>query len=177
MKPKTNPQTDKDYYAYVLVYVDDLLHLNHDQEIFMKELEVVYRLKYGILVPPIRYLGPNVEKVQLEEVSIACSTTIEEYCGAAIDNVGKIIGLDETHHFKVFGTKAGERPFLAPYIPEIDVTKVLDDDLQYCYLQLVGLLIWEIKLGRFYIMIGVSVLYQQQFNPREVQLNALYSIF
>ena len=77
MKPKTNPQTDKDYYAYVLVYVDDLLHLNHDQEIFMKELEVVYRLKYGILVPPIRYLGPNVEKVQLEEVSIAWSTTIE----------------------------------------------------------------------------------------------------
>ena len=77
----------------------------------------------------------------------------------------------------MFGSKAGKRPFLAPYIPEIDVTKVLDDDLQYCYLQLVGLLIWAIELGRIYIMIELSVIYQQQFNPREVQLNALYSIF
>ena len=36
-----------------------------------------------------------------------------------------MLELDGTQHLKVFGTKAGERPFLAPYRPEIDVTKVL----------------------------------------------------
>ena len=29
MKHETNPQTGKDYYAYLLVYVDDLLYLHH----------------------------------------------------------------------------------------------------------------------------------------------------
>ena len=49
---------------------------------------------------------------------------------------------------KVLGAKAGERPFPAPYRPSIDVTKVLGDYLQSLYLQLIGVLIWTIELGR-----------------------------
>ena len=30
MKPKTNPQTGKEYYAYVLLYLNSLIHLHHD---------------------------------------------------------------------------------------------------------------------------------------------------
>ena len=52
IKPETNPKTRKEYHAYVLVYVDDFLHLHHDLEIFMKELKCVYWLKDGRLVPP-----------------------------------------------------------------------------------------------------------------------------
>ena len=37
--------------------------------------------------------------------------------------------LDGTQHLKVFGTKEGERPFPAPYKPEIDVMKLLGDEL------------------------------------------------
>ena len=44
-KPETNPQTGKEYYDYVLVYVDDLLYIQHYMEIFMRELKGVYRLK------------------------------------------------------------------------------------------------------------------------------------
>ena len=44
-----------------------MLHIHHDQEILMKELIVVYRLKDFSLVPPARYLGANVEKVQLKD--------------------------------------------------------------------------------------------------------------
>ena len=42
------------------------------------------------------------------------------------------------------GTKAGERPTLEPYRPEIDVTKVLGDGIQYTYIQLIGVLRGEI---------------------------------
>ena len=38
-----------EYYAYVLVYVDDLLHLHHDPDTFMNHLSEVYRLKNGSL--------------------------------------------------------------------------------------------------------------------------------
>ena len=51
-----------------------------------------------------------------------------------------MLELDGTQHLKVFGTKAGERPFLEPYRPEIDVTKVIGDDIQSRYLQIIGVL-------------------------------------
>ena len=51
-----------------------------------------------------------------------------------------MLELDRDQHLKVFGTKAGERPFLAPCRPEIDVTKVIGDDLQSRYLQIIGVL-------------------------------------
>ena len=38
MKPETNPQNVKEYYDYVLVYVDELLHIYHDPELFTKKL-------------------------------------------------------------------------------------------------------------------------------------------
>ena len=78
--------------------------------------------------------------MQSEDVYIVWSTTSEEYCCADIDNVDKIIDLNGTQPLKVFGTKAGKRPFLAPCRPEIDVKKVLGNDIQYIYLQLIVLL-------------------------------------
>lgn len=115
--------------------------------------------------------------MQLEDGSVAWSTTSEEYCRAAIDNVEKMLEQEGTQPLKVFGTKAGERPFPAPYRPEVDVTKVLGDDLHSRYLQLIGVLRWAIELGRIDIITEVSVLSQHQCNPREGHLNALYKIF
>ena len=77
INPNTNPQTGKEYYVYILVYVDDFLHINHNPEIFMRELKVAYRLKYGSLVPPTRSLGANVYKVKLDDGYISWSTTGE----------------------------------------------------------------------------------------------------
>ena len=74
IKAKTKPD-GTEYYAYVLVYVDDVLHLNNDPETFMNRLAEVYRLKYGSVVEPVRYLGANIEKVQLDDGSVAWSMT------------------------------------------------------------------------------------------------------
>ena len=60
MKPDIKPQTVKEYYVYGLVYVEDLIHIHHDTEIFMKELKVVYRLKDGSLEPTSGSLSANV---------------------------------------------------------------------------------------------------------------------
>ena len=75
------------------MYVDDLLHIHQDLEAFMKELKGVYRLKDDSLGPLNRYLGANVEKVQLEDGSVAWSTTSKEYCCTAVYNVEKILEL------------------------------------------------------------------------------------
>ena len=78
---------------------------------------------------------------------------------------------------KVFGTKASERPFQEPYRPEMDVAKILGDGIQYWYLKLTGVIIWEIELDRIGIMTKISVLPQNQCNTSEIHLNALYMIF
>ena len=78
--------------------------------------------------------------MQLEDGSIAWYTTIKEYCCAVIENNEKMLELDGNQHLKVFGTKEGERPFPAPYRPEIDMTKVIGDDLQSRYLQIIVVL-------------------------------------
>ena len=51
-----------------------------------------------------------------------------------------MLELDGIQTLKLFGARAGERPFPEPYRPEIDVTKVIEDDIQYRYLQLIVVL-------------------------------------
>ena len=55
--------------------------------------------------------------------------------------------------------------------------KVIGDDLEYWYLQLIGVLRWATELGSIAIMNEVSIISQHQFNPRENHLNAFYRIF
>ena len=55
--------------TYVLVYVDDVLHLNHNPDTFMNRLAEVYKLKDDSVGEPDRYLGAKIEKVQLDDGS------------------------------------------------------------------------------------------------------------
>ena len=70
LKAKTKPY-GTEYYAYIIVYVDNVLHLHHDPDTFMKLLVEVYRLNDGSVGEPNRYLGANIEKVQLDDSSLA----------------------------------------------------------------------------------------------------------
>eukprot|EP00957_Ditylum_brightwellii_P022076 1665497-Ditylum_brightwellii.AAC.1 len=56
-----------EYWEYVLIYVDDILHIAYDTHPVMKELAKLYELKEGSVGEPKRYLGANVEKYQLPD--------------------------------------------------------------------------------------------------------------
>ena len=53
------------YHKYMLCYIDDLLHIGFNTKEDMDALILIYWLKEGFGLPD-RYLGANVEKVQLE---------------------------------------------------------------------------------------------------------------
>ena len=53
-----------EYYAYVLVYVDDILVVSFNPEETMRVIEKSFRLKDGY-APPTRYLGATIRKWQL----------------------------------------------------------------------------------------------------------------
>ena len=65
LKPENKPY-GSEYYAYVLVYGDETLHVRHDPSKFMKSLEEIYRLKEEDTESTI-YLGANAKKFQLKD--------------------------------------------------------------------------------------------------------------
>ena len=75
------------YYKYILVYVDDVLHLHAKGRSDMERINEAYRLKDGSITPPARYLGANIDKVQLEDGTMAWSQTSKDYLTGAIQQV------------------------------------------------------------------------------------------
>ena len=72
MKRDFNPNGDL-YYKYMICYVDDLIYIGFKPKKYMDALNMIYRLNEGF-GPPDRYLGSNVEKVQMKDVQVLWST-------------------------------------------------------------------------------------------------------
>ena len=126
----------EEYYCYMLVYVDDVLHVHHDPTFDMKRLSTFYRLKDGVGAPD-RYLGANIEKVQLSDGKEVWSMTCVDYLKGAIRNVNNMLEESNTA-LKTFGN--GHRPYESSYMPEIDVSQLLSPELINKYQQLIGML-------------------------------------
>ena len=84
--------------------------------------------------------------------------TSREYVTNSIQNLEDKLAHDGAQPLKKFVKKAGEIPFPSNYRPELYVCPVSDDTLMSRYLQLIGVLRWEIESGRIYIMAVVRVL-------------------
>ena len=172
IKRATKPN-GQEYYCYMLVYVDDVMHIHHDPLVDMGLLSKFYRLKDGVSSPS-RYLGANIEKVQLEDGRNVWSMTCVDYITGAIRNVSSMLEGDKAP-LKMFGD--GHRPYPSSYRPELDVTELLSDALINRYQQLIGMLRWSIELGRIDIQTEVSCLSQHLCAPREGHMKAAYQIF
>ena len=83
------------YYKYMLCYVDDLLHIGFKTKEDMDALNMIYLFKGGF-GPPDRYLGANVDKVQLKDGRVVWSTNCVDYLKSAIENVDNPLGVDKT---------------------------------------------------------------------------------
>ena len=69
--------------------------------------------------PPERYLGKNVEKIQLRDGRFAWSTDCVDYLKSAIKNVDNSHGVDKTA-LKNYGD--GYRPYSSRFRMELFVT-------------------------------------------------------
>ena len=143
-----------EYWTYMLIYVDDCLHINHNPSIDLEALSGFYRLKDGAGALE-RYLDTNVDQIQLKDGSTAWSMTCVDYLKGAIKNANNSLG-EDTAALKMLGD--GHRPFLSSYQPEIDVSPLSNQSLIQRYQHLVGILRWAIELRRIDIYTEVSCL-------------------
>ena len=81
-----------DYYNYIIVYVDNILHLAKDTKPAMNILNQAYILKGWIVGTPDIYLGENIEKVQLEYGCISWLTTCVSYLKGSTSNANDLLG-------------------------------------------------------------------------------------
>ena len=113
-KPNVEPS-----YKYMLCYVGDFLHIYCKPKEDMDGLNVIYRLNEGF-VSPNRYLGVNVDKVQLKNGRVVCSNKCVDYLKSAIENFDDSLGVYKTALKNYLND---HRPYSSRFRPELYVTE------------------------------------------------------
>ena len=78
-----------EYYAYILVYVDNILIIDKNPEQFMDLLKSSYTVKPSSIGEPKNYLGADINKVYYSNNSYAWSMGSRSYVKEAICNIKK----------------------------------------------------------------------------------------
>ena len=73
----------------ILVYVDDVLHLLHDTQATMSQINSIYHMKEDPCIPD-RYLGANIDRLVVGD-KVLFTMTCRDYVNAAVDNLEKTL--------------------------------------------------------------------------------------
>jgi hypothetical protein len=63
--PETRPNDGFKYYSYILLYVDDILAINHDAMALIREIDKFFKIKSGSIGDPDIYLRAKLREMQL----------------------------------------------------------------------------------------------------------------
>ena len=163
----------KDHYAYILVYVEDLLVLSYCCGPIMDQIGKLYRLKDGSVVRPNLYLGASLTRTNNGERDM-WSMSSDRYVEAATKNVEAYLeGVGE----RLRGKVRAVTPFASGYKPELDSSELLRSVAATMYQELIGKLRWVVEIGRIDILTEVSLLSQHLAAPRHGHLGQAFHIF
>jgi hypothetical protein len=155
MKAKVRPTNGHKYYAYALLYVDDILIVHHDSVLCLHEIDNYLNMKPGFMEDPDFYLGAKVRQTKFPNGVYAWGMSSSKYIQAAVWNIKDY---NTKTHPGVKLAKQPSGPFLTGYIPELDtMPKLNDKDTTFYQLQ-IGVLHWCMELGRVDIITEVSTL-------------------
>jgi hypothetical protein len=172
IKANVNPKSNINYYEMVLVYVDDILCISHEPQVFMEEVARMYRLKEGSVGPPTRYLGANVGRYTLPDGRDVWSLSAHDYLKTVVQNLETTLAQKNE---KLKGKAS--TPLPVDYKPELDITDLLEPMEANMYQQLIGILRWACEIGRIDILLEVSLMSSYNAYPRRGHLQAVYHIF
>ena len=171
MKPETRCDDGYQYYAYCLLYVDDILMVHHNAKSALKEIDHFFKMKPNSIGDPELYLGAKLRPVTLPNgFSIAWGMSSSKYIRAAVANV-------KAYHKQNYYPTRNKRtsgPFPSDFSPELDITPLLDTDKALFYQSQIGVLRWTVELGRLDIITEVSELSSFLTMPREGHLDAVF---
>ena len=110
-----------EYWAYVLLYVDDLMVIHHDaMSVLRGYIDKYFKLKPGSIGDPKMYLGATLKRVRLENGVTAWASSPAKYVYASVENVEKYIKDLGDDRWKL--PKYCSNPFELNCEPEMDTT-------------------------------------------------------
>ena len=161
-------QTDKkgrQYYSYILCYVDDLLVVYHNPKQIIDRINSLLPLKPDSVGPPEIYLMAKLKKKTFEDVTLAWSLSSANYVQQAVRNVETF--LKKNHKGRYVLPKRAANPFPFDYAPKEDVSLLLEPGVAKFYMQLISILQWMCELGWINICNKVSMLSSYSAMPHE----------
>jgi Reverse transcriptase (RNA-dependent DNA polymerase) len=123
LKPEIRPSDGHKYYAYCLLYVDDILVVHHEAIRSLNEIDHFFKTKEGSMRDPEFYLGAKLRQTTLPNGVHSWSMSSSKYIQAAVANVKQYHRLHFPSHQ---WAKRTSGPFPINYAPELDTTPELD---------------------------------------------------
>jgi hypothetical protein len=87
MKAETRPDDGVLYWAYILIYVDDILCVHHDPGSPLAKMDEYFKMKEGSIQVTTFYLGSKLKKTVLPNGMVAWGMSSSKYMQYAVQNV------------------------------------------------------------------------------------------
>jgi hypothetical protein len=154
IKAETRPDDGVLYWAYILIYVDEMLCVHHDPGAPLAKLDEYFKMKEGSIQVPTLYLGATLKKTFLPNVVVAWSMRSRKYVQYAVQNVQNYLAALPGDQ-KLLKKASG--PFAGGYKSELDESYELYPTRANLYQSQIGILRWCVELGRIDIITEVSM--------------------
>jgi hypothetical protein len=162
------------YWAYILIYVDDILCVHHDPGAPLAKLDEYFKMKKGSIQVPTLYLGSKMKKTVLPNDVVAWGMSSRKYLQSAVHNVQEYLVVLPGDQKLL---KKAPGPFAGGYKPELDEIPELDSIMANFYQSQIGILRWCVELGCIDIITEVSMLSTYLCVMREDHLEAVFHVF
>jgi Reverse transcriptase (RNA-dependent DNA polymerase) len=174
LRAETRPDDGFKYYLYMLLYIDDILAINHDAMSLINEVDRFFKMKAGSVGDPDIYLGAKLREVQLPNGVNAWSLSASKYVQEAVRNVKDYFKRERPSHI---WPKRAPTPFPRDYKPELDISPELGDDEASFFQSQIGVLRWMVEIGRIDIITEVSMLASCVAAPRQGHLEVVFHMY
>ena len=129
-KPMVRPEDGYQYYAYILLYIDDCLAIAHDTTAKLNLLDKYFQLKKGSIGDPAIYHGNKLCSVRLNNDVEAWSLSSWKYVQDTVKNIEQFI-------LKKSGGRTQPKQatvqLQSDYCAELDTSAEQDHDLANYY--------------------------------------------
>ena len=176
-KEKVNTNGEK-YYAYLVVYVDDLLSIDVNPRESIDMIGSNFSIKKGSVGFPTNYLGSTIRKWKATSLDGSEFETIALGSVSYVKEAVRVCKSRMKEFELTFPTSSPKSPFTSTsYRPELDTTPECSIEQITLYQNLIGILRWICELGRLDVLLETNLLSQYMVSPREGHLRQLLNIF
>jgi hypothetical protein len=111
MKEETRPYDGVKYWAYILIYVDNILCVHNDPGTSLAQIDKYFKMKLGSIREPTFYLGSKLKKTVITNGVVAWGMSSNKYVQSAVQNVQEYLNENGDRKLK----KKAYDPFEATY--------------------------------------------------------------